>query len=76
MGIPTYMNVIMDQVALAQDQGTFTKGIHYASRLDGNANAVFKTLEDSFIGAHESDSTHIVMTVTMSANSPSKKGDK
>jgi energy-coupling factor transport system substrate-specific component len=76
LGIPTYMNVIMDQVALAQDQGTFTKGIHYASRLDGNANAVFKTLEDSFIGAHESDSTHIVMTVTMSANSPSKKGDK
>lgn len=76
MGIPTYMNVIMDQVALAQDQGTFTKGIHYASRLDGDANAVFQTLEDAFHEAHESDSTHIVMTVTMSANSPSKKGVK
>jgi energy-coupling factor transport system substrate-specific component len=76
MGIPTYMNVIMDQVALAQAQGTFTKGIHYASRLDGDANAVFQTLEDAFNGAHESDSTHIVMTVTMSANSPSKKGVK
>jgi energy-coupling factor transport system substrate-specific component len=76
MGIPTYMNVIMDQCQLAQDQGTFTKGVHYASRLDGDANKVFKTLEDSFQGAHDSDSTHIVMTVAMSANSPSKKGDK
>jgi energy-coupling factor transport system substrate-specific component len=73
MGIPTYMNVIMDQVALAEEQGTFTKGIHYASRLDGEANGVFKTLEDAFNGAHDSDSTHIVMTVSMSANSPSKK---
>lgn len=73
MGISTYMDVIMDQVALAKNQGTFTKGVHYASRLDGNAHAVFKTLEDAFNGAHDSDSTHIVMTVAMSANSPSKK---
>jgi energy-coupling factor transport system substrate-specific component len=76
MGIPTYMNVIIDQCKLAQDQGTFTKGVHYASRLDGDANKVFKTLEDAFQGAHDSDSTHIVMTVAMSANSPSKKEDK
>jgi energy-coupling factor transport system substrate-specific component len=74
MGIPTYMNVIMDAVKLGQEQGTFTKGAHYASRLDGEANTVFKTLEDAFLGAQESDSTHIVMTVAMSANSPSKKG--
>jgi energy-coupling factor transport system substrate-specific component len=76
MGIHSYMNVIVDQVKLAEKQGTFTKGVHYASRLDGDANAVFQTLEDAFSGAHESDSTHIVMTVAMSANSPSKKGNR
>ncbi|EWG12458.1 YkoF family thiamine/hydroxymethylpyrimidine-binding protein [Cytobacillus firmus] len=73
MGIPDYMNVIMDQVELAK-KGTFTKGVHYASRLDGDAHAVFKTLEDAFENCKKSDSTHIVMTVNMSANSPSKKG--
>ncbi|GLB58783.1 Ykof family thiamine-binding protein [Cytobacillus sp. NCCP-133] len=73
MGIPTYMNVIMDQVIFAKDQGTFTKGVHYASRLDGNAHAVFKTLEDSFENCKKGGTTHIVMTVNMSANSPSKK---
>ncbi|PWW27832.1 YKOF-related protein [Cytobacillus oceanisediminis] len=74
MGIPSYMDVIMDQVKLAKSQGTFTKGVHYASRLDGDAHAVFKTLEDAFEECKNSDSTHIVMTVNMSANSPSKKG--
>ncbi|MBN8198996.1 YkoF family thiamine/hydroxymethylpyrimidine-binding protein [Bacillus sp. NTK034] len=74
MGIPSYMNVIMEQVELAKDQGTFTEGVHYASRLDGDAHAVFKTLEDAFQSCKKSDSTHIVMTVNMSANSPSKKG--
>ncbi|WP_282173809.1 YkoF family thiamine/hydroxymethylpyrimidine-binding protein [Cytobacillus firmus] len=76
MGIPEYMNVIMDQVELAKDQGTFTEGVHYASRLDGDAHDVFKTLEDAFESCKKSDSTHIVMTVNMSANSPSKKGAK
>lgn len=68
------MNVIMDQVELAKAQGTFTEGVHYASRLDGDAHAVFKTLEDAFESCKKSDSTHTVMTVNMSANSPSNKG--
>lgn len=74
MGIPGYMNVIMNQVELAKAQGTFTEGVHYASRLDGDAHDVFKTLEDAFESCKKSDSTHIVMTVNMSANSPSMKG--
>jgi energy-coupling factor transport system substrate-specific component len=73
LGIPTYMDVIIDQIELAKDQGTFTKGVHYASRLDGDANSVFKTLEDAFNRSFQSAASHIVMTVTMSANSPSKK---
>lgn len=74
MGIPGYMDVIMNQVELAKSQGTFTKGVHYASRLDGDAHAVFNTLEEAFEACRKSDSSHNVMTVNMSANSPSKKG--
>lgn len=73
LGIPTYMDVIMEQVRAAQQQGVFSCGVHYASRLDGEANKVFEALEMAFDGARKSDSSHIVMTVTMSANSPSRK---
>lgn len=73
LGIPGYMDVIMDQVKLADQLGVFTGGVHYASRLDGEGNKVFKTLELAFSGALNSESSHNVMTVTMSANSPSRK---
>ncbi|RSD26140.1 YkoF family thiamine/hydroxymethylpyrimidine-binding protein [Mesobacillus subterraneus] len=73
LGIPGYMDVIMDQVKTVDQQGVFSGGVHYASRLDGDGNKVFSALENAFEGARNSDSTHIVMTVTMSANSPSRK---
>jgi energy-coupling factor transport system substrate-specific component len=73
LGIATYMDVIMDQVKAADQQGVFIGGVHYASRLDGEGNKVFKALESAFEGAMDSDSPHNVMTVTMSANSPSRK---
>lgn len=73
LGIPAYMEVIMDQIKAAEEQDVLTGGVHYASRLDGDANKVFTALENAFEGAQNSDSSHIVMTVTMSANSPSKK---
>lgn len=74
MGYNDYIQVIVDQVERAQEQGTFTKGVHYASRLDGDVHQVFNTLEESFVGATKiSDRSHIVMTATISANSPSKK---
>jgi energy-coupling factor transport system substrate-specific component len=73
LGIPGYMDIIMDQVKAADQQGVFTCGVHYASRLDGEGNKVFRALENAFAGALKSDSSHNVMTVTMSANSPSRK---
>lgn len=73
LGIPEYMNVIMDQIKTVEQQGVFGGGVHYASRLDGDANKVFTGMEKAFDGARNSDSSHIVMTVTMSANSPSRK---
>lgn len=73
LGIPGYMNVIMDQINTVADHGVFSGGVHYATRLDGDANTVFAAMESAFDGARKSDSSHIVMTVTMSANSPSRK---
>lgn len=74
MNNPDYMQIIADQVAVAKDHGTFTKGIHYASRLDGDANDVFKTLEQAFVNASKThEQSHVTMTAAISANSPSKK---
>ncbi|WLR56846.1 Ykof family thiamine-binding protein [Mesobacillus subterraneus] len=73
LGIPGYMDVIMDQIKTVDQQGVFSGGVHYSSRLDGDGNKVFAALESAFEGARNSDSSHIVMTVTMSANSPSRK---
>jgi energy-coupling factor transport system substrate-specific component len=71
---PDYMQVIADQAALAEEHGTFTKGVHYASRLDGDANDVFRTLEEAFVRASESkERAHVTMTAAVSANSPSTK---
>ncbi|WP_416148751.1 YkoF family thiamine/hydroxymethylpyrimidine-binding protein [Salipaludibacillus sp. HK11] len=74
MNNPDYMQVIADQVDVAKKHGTFTKGVHYASRLDGDANDVFNTLEEVFARASKTkDHSHVTMTAAISANSPSKK---
>ncbi|WP_110113480.1 YkoF family thiamine/hydroxymethylpyrimidine-binding protein [Bacillus sp. CGMCC 1.16541] len=72
MNTPTYMDVIAAQVNVAKEHGTLTGGVHYATRLDGDVHQVFETLQDSFHNAQNSAS-HVVMTVNVSANSPSKK---
>ncbi|MFC4736677.1 YkoF family thiamine/hydroxymethylpyrimidine-binding protein [Bacillus daqingensis] len=77
MNNPEYMQVIADQVETAKEHGTFTKGVHYASRLDGSANEVFGTLEEIFVDTAQSSSHgHVTMTATVSANSPSKKDNE
>lgn len=72
MGTSDYMNKIYGVVEIAQEHGTFGGGVHYASRLDGDANQVFTTLEQSFAHTQESVS-HVVMTVNLSCNSPSTR---
>jgi energy-coupling factor transport system substrate-specific component len=76
LGSTTYMETIMDQINDAIEKGIKTKGVHYATRLDGNAHEIFAALESSFNNCLEDDSSHVVMTVTISANTPSKKGMK
>ncbi|MBS4197126.1 Ykof family thiamine-binding protein [Lederbergia citri] len=72
MNDSSYMDLIADVVEIAKNKGTFSGGIHYASRLDGDTHEVFATLEDSFMVTQEKVS-HVTMTVNIAANSPSRK---
>lgn len=74
LGVPGYMGMIYDVVLMAEAEGTFSGGIHYASRLDGLTPDVFRTLEKAFTQTSEK-SSHVVMTATLSCNSPSRKPD-
>ncbi|WP_055105552.1 YkoF family thiamine/hydroxymethylpyrimidine-binding protein [Paenibacillus ihumii] len=74
MGVANYMDVIYDAVKAAEAEGTFTGGIHYASRLDGDVRQVFRSLENAFV-ASSAKASHLVMTTTISCNSPSAKPD-
>lgn len=67
-----YMQIIADVCEIAKEKGTFTGGVHYASRLDGDAHQVFSTLEEAFRFTQDQVS-HVTMTVNISANSPSRK---
>lgn len=73
MGTDKYMDVIYGEVNRAKTAGTFAGSVHYASRLDGALSRVFGSLEDAFLHAIQSDSSHLVMTAVVSAHSPSVK---
>ncbi len=73
MGTPDYMGVIYKQVEQIKVQGLETSMIHYASRLDGNVHTIFTALEQAFHHSQTTESSHLVMTAVISANSPSKK---
>ncbi|MEK3888154.1 YkoF family thiamine/hydroxymethylpyrimidine-binding protein [Bacillus sp. FSL K6-3431] len=67
-----YMQIIADVCGIAKEKGTLTGGVHYASRLDGDAHDVFATLEQALRFTQEQVS-HVTMTVNISGNSPSRK---
>lgn len=69
-----YLQLIEEKISIAKSHGTYTKTVPYATRLDGEANTVFRTLEAMFnhAGATEQH-VHTAMTAVVSANSPSRK---
>ncbi|MFE0554758.1 YkoF family thiamine/hydroxymethylpyrimidine-binding protein [Paenibacillus sp. NPDC058910] len=73
MGTDDYMDVIYSEVNRTKAAGTFAGSVHYASRLDGSLAQVFGSLEEAFLHAIQSDSSHLVMTAVVSAHSPSVK---
>ncbi|MFP7479319.1 YkoF family thiamine/hydroxymethylpyrimidine-binding protein [Terribacillus saccharophilus] len=74
LGGGNYMDTIYSQIENMRSRGITVSKSHYSTRLDGNSIDVFDGLEHVFTETEASGSSHTVMTVTMSANSPSAKG--
>ncbi len=72
MGRENYMDLIMEQIDLSKSRGVKVSSSHYATRLDGEVNDIFKAMEDSFAQVKKV-ADHVTMTFTISANSPSNK---
>lgn len=76
MGGGDYMDVIYREIDRMKEKGIEVSAAHYATKLSGDVNTMFEGLEDVFRETEKSGSSHTVMTVTMSANSPSEKGKR
>ncbi|WP_082234873.1 YkoF family thiamine/hydroxymethylpyrimidine-binding protein [Halobacillus massiliensis] len=73
MGGGSYMETIYREIERMKTRGVAVSSAHYSTRLDGDTHAIFTGLEDVFRETEKSGSSHTVMTVTISANSPSSK---
>ncbi|MGM8365039.1 YkoF family thiamine/hydroxymethylpyrimidine-binding protein [Virgibacillus sp. W0181] len=70
LGGGNYMDIIYDQIE-AMKQFVDVSHAHYSTRLRGETNDIFTGLESVFRATVEGGSSHTVMTVSVSANSPS-----
>jgi|SRR5690625_233582 len=70
LGGGDYMDLIYGQIEAMKDYVTVSPA-HYSTRLDGEAHHIFRGLENVFQATVEHGSSHTVMTVSVSANSPS-----
>lgn len=73
LGGGNYMDMIYQQINVMKQSAINVSSIHYATRVDGEGKDVFEGLEQVFTNMGKCGSSHTVMTVTISANSPSKK---
>ena len=73
LGGGDYMDAIYSQIE-AMKKYVEVSHAHYSTRLDGEALDIFHGLEQVFKATVEGGSSHTVMTVSISANSPSHKG--
>lgn len=70
LGGGNYMDIIYEQIEAMKEHVTVTPA-HYSTRLVGEASDVFNGLERTFEATFRGGSSHTVMTVSISANSPS-----
>lgn len=73
MNNPDYMEVIYGEVERAKQFGVWNDSMHYASGIHGDIHDVFSFYEKSFSSARSDKHPHLVMTVSMSINSPSHR---
>ncbi|WP_203332880.1 YkoF family thiamine/hydroxymethylpyrimidine-binding protein [Planococcus beigongshangi] len=71
MNNPDYMAVIYREVERAKEHGVWNDSMHYASGIHGDIHEVFAFYEETFTHARSDEHRHLVMTVSMSINSPS-----
>lgn len=74
MNNPNYMELIYREVERAKKQGVFNDSMHYASGIHGDIHDVFAFYEETFTHSRSEEHKHLVMTVSMSLNSPSHGG--
>ncbi|HLS59721.1 MAG TPA: YkoF family thiamine/hydroxymethylpyrimidine-binding protein [Virgibacillus sp.] len=72
LGDGDYMKTIYEQIEAMKEEITVSAA-HYSTRLRGDAQLIFKNLERAFNETVDAGSSHTVMTVSISANSPSHK---
>lgn len=70
LGGGDYMDIIDEQIETMKNMVDVSPS-HYSTRLDGEAVSVFEGLEKVFRATVDGGSSHTVMTVSISANSPS-----
>ena len=70
LGIEHYMDVIYREIGATKEAPVRSRGRHFTTHLAGDGSAVFNTLRTAFRNARR-DAAHVVMTATISANSPS-----
>ena len=74
MNNPKYMEVIYREIERAKEFGVYNDSMHYASGIHGDIHDVFAFYEETFSQARSEEHKHLVMTVSMSINSPSHGG--
>ncbi|KGX87188.1 YkoF family thiamine/hydroxymethylpyrimidine-binding protein [Pontibacillus litoralis] len=74
LGVSDYMHIIYEQIELLNGQDmpiTSSNG----TRFDGDGRQLFRALELIFTQVELNHGTHTILTTTISANSPSPKGE-
>lgn len=72
MNTDNYMEKINEQIDLSKERGVTVSPTHYATRLDGEVNDIFRAIETAFTKV-QAVVSHTTMTFTISANSPSNR---
>jgi energy-coupling factor transport system substrate-specific component len=71
MGGGDYMDLIYNQIEAMKKHGVEVSLTHYETKLFGLSRNIFEGLENVFRQTDFAGSSHTVMTITISANSPS-----
>ncbi len=72
LGVSGYMQTIANAIEGVKARGVFDRSKHFCTRLTGDLAAVFAAVEESFADAAR-DTGHVVIHLTASKGSPSKK---